>query len=152
MSEVPFCLFKIHFNTCFIFLICIREMDLYNYKSSCFRIPTFCIVFCIWICASFLIKYCLKNCHSFNHFIGWSEIPLPSDGFFRFAVAVGSQQTCQLTRFWRVTPAKMPYHDQRQVTPAKTPYHPPPIMTRGGSSFSPAKSPTKNWCQIGKER
>jgi hypothetical protein len=33
MSEVPFCLFKIHFNTCFIFLICIREMDLYNYKS-----------------------------------------------------------------------------------------------------------------------
>jgi hypothetical protein len=56
MSEVPFCLFKIHFNTCFIFLICIRETDLY--KSSCFRIPTFCIVFCI--CASFLIKYCLN--------------------------------------------------------------------------------------------
>ena len=29
MSEVPFCLSKIHFNTCFIFLICIRETDLY---------------------------------------------------------------------------------------------------------------------------
>ena len=27
-----------------------------------------------------------------------------------------------------------------------------PIMTHGGSSFSPAKSPTKNWCQMGKER
>jgi hypothetical protein len=33
MSEVPFCLFKIHFNTCFIFHICIRETNLY--KSSC---------------------------------------------------------------------------------------------------------------------